>query len=77
VWFEANPGKQFARPYLEKNPSQKRTDGVAQGVSPAFKPQHHKRKRGSDKINLSQVTDWSLSEKCQLNSSLMVSAAAC
>jgi hypothetical protein len=32
-------------PYLEKNPSQKRTDGVAQGVGPEFKLQHWKRKQ--------------------------------
>jgi hypothetical protein len=34
-------GKEFARPYLEKNPTQKRAGGVAQGVSPEFKPQYH------------------------------------
>jgi hypothetical protein len=28
------------RPYLEKNPSQKRDGGVAQGVSPEFKSQY-------------------------------------
>jgi hypothetical protein len=32
------------RPYLEKNPSPKRTDVVAQGVVPEFKPQHCKEK---------------------------------
>jgi hypothetical protein len=31
------------RPYLEKNPSQKRASGVAQGVGPEFKSQHHKK----------------------------------
>jgi hypothetical protein len=31
--------------YLEKNPSQKRTDGVAQGVGPEFKPQYLKKKK--------------------------------
>jgi hypothetical protein len=31
------------RPYLEKNPSQKRAGGVAQGVGPEFKPHYHKR----------------------------------
>jgi hypothetical protein len=30
------------RPYLKKNPSQKRAGGVAQGVGPEFKPQHRK-----------------------------------
>jgi hypothetical protein len=30
------------RPYFKKkNPSQKRTGGVAQGVGPEFKPQYH------------------------------------
>jgi hypothetical protein len=28
-----------------KNPSQKWADGVAQGVGPEFKPQHHKKKK--------------------------------
>jgi hypothetical protein len=32
------------RPYLEKNPSQKRAGGMAQGVVPEFKPQYHKKK---------------------------------
>jgi hypothetical protein len=31
-------------PYLEKNPSQKWTGGMAQGVGPEFKPQYHKKK---------------------------------
>jgi hypothetical protein len=29
-----------ARPYVEKNPSQKKTGGVAQGVGPEFKCQY-------------------------------------
>jgi hypothetical protein len=33
------------RPYLEKNLSQKRGGGVAQGVGPEFKPQYHKKKK--------------------------------
>jgi hypothetical protein len=37
--FKASLGKQFQRSYLEKNPSQKRAGGVAQGVGPEFKPQ--------------------------------------
>jgi hypothetical protein len=32
------------RPFLEKNSSQKRTGGVAQGVGLEFKPQYHKNK---------------------------------
>jgi hypothetical protein len=31
------------RPYLEKNPSQKRAVEVAQGVGPEFKPQYCKK----------------------------------
>jgi hypothetical protein len=34
------------RPYLEKNPSQKRAGGVALGVGPQFKSQHHKKIEG-------------------------------
>jgi hypothetical protein len=45
VWFKAILGKQFVRPYLEKNPSQKRAGGVAQGVGPEFKPQYCKKKK--------------------------------
>jgi hypothetical protein len=34
------------RPYLKKNPSQKRAGGVAQGAGPEFhKPQYHKKKK--------------------------------
>jgi hypothetical protein len=33
------------RPYLKKNPSQKRADGVTQGVDPEFKPQYCKKKK--------------------------------
>jgi hypothetical protein len=32
------------RPYLEKNPSQNRVGGVAQGKGPEFKPQYHTKK---------------------------------
>jgi transposase len=34
----------FARPYLEKNPSQKRAGGVAQDVGLESKPQYCKKK---------------------------------
>jgi hypothetical protein len=33
------------RPYLKKNPSQKRAAGVAQGVGPEFKLQYRKKKK--------------------------------
>jgi hypothetical protein len=39
-------GKQFVRPYLKKNPSQKRAGGVAQVAGPEFKI---KRERGREK----------------------------
>jgi hypothetical protein len=35
------------RPYLKKNPSQKRAGGVAQGVGPEFKPQYCKKKKSA------------------------------
>jgi hypothetical protein len=51
--FQASPGKQFARPYLKKNPSQKKkrkrkknwAGGVAQGEGPEFKPLYQKKKK--------------------------------
>jgi hypothetical protein len=39
------------RPYLEKNPSQKKADGVAQGVGPEFKTQYHKKKKKKKHLN--------------------------
>jgi hypothetical protein len=36
--------KPAQRPYLEKNPSQKRASGVAQGVGPEFNPSTGKKK---------------------------------
>jgi hypothetical protein len=38
------------RPFLEKNPSQKRAGGVAQGVGPEFKPQYCKKKKKSIRV---------------------------
>jgi hypothetical protein len=32
---------------FEKNPSQKRAGGVAQGIGPEFKPQYHKKKKNN------------------------------
>jgi hypothetical protein len=40
----SKPAWQFVRPYLEKKPSQKKTD-VAQGECPEFKLQYNKRKK--------------------------------
>jgi ribosomal protein L44E len=34
----------------QKNPSQKRAGGVAQGVGPEFKPQYHQKKREKKKL---------------------------
>jgi hypothetical protein len=52
------------RPYLEKNPSQKRTGGMAQGVGPEFKPQYYqnKTKNQTNKkiIQAVDVTDLSM-----------------
>jgi hypothetical protein len=45
--FEASLGKQLMRPYLKKTPSQKKAGGVAQGVGPEYKPQHHEKKKKS------------------------------
>jgi hypothetical protein len=38
------------KPYLEKNPLQKRAGGVAQGVGTEFKPQYHHKKKKKKKI---------------------------
>jgi hypothetical protein len=38
-------GKQFERPYLEKNNHKKGL--VAQGVGPEFKPQYHKKTKST------------------------------
>jgi hypothetical protein len=52
------------RPYLEKNPSQKRAGGMAQGVGPEFKSQYCK----NDNIpNLDTAycnTSWLGAESC-------------
>jgi hypothetical protein len=37
------------RLYLEKNPSQKRAGGVAQGEGPEFKLQYHKKQTNKNK----------------------------
>jgi hypothetical protein len=33
------------KPYLKKNPSQKKAGGVGPCVGPEFKPQYHKKKK--------------------------------
>jgi hypothetical protein len=42
------------RPYLEKNPSQKRAGGMAQDLDPEFKP-HHRKSSSSSSSSLSTV----------------------
>jgi hypothetical protein len=44
------------RPYLEKNLSQIRVGGVAQGVSPEFKPQYHQ-KKDREKMDVNEHTN--------------------
>jgi hypothetical protein len=41
----SQPGQIVLETLSQKNPSQKRTGGVAQGVGPEFKSQHHKKKK--------------------------------
>jgi hypothetical protein len=43
--FKATLGKQFHKTLSQKNPSQKRTGRVAQGVGPEFKPYYSKKKK--------------------------------
>jgi hypothetical protein len=43
IVVRSQPGQIVPRPYLEKNPSQKRVGGVAQGVGPGFKAQYCKK----------------------------------
>jgi hypothetical protein len=39
------PAKIVCKTPSQKNPTQKRTGGVAQGVGPEFKPQYRKKKK--------------------------------
>jgi hypothetical protein len=43
--------KLFKRPYLEKNPSQERAGGVAQGVDPEFKTQYQNTQIYNNNVN--------------------------
>jgi hypothetical protein len=40
ILIRSQPRQIVKRPYLEKNPSQKRAGGVDQGVGPEFKTQY-------------------------------------
>jgi hypothetical protein len=42
----------------EKNPSQKRAGGGAQGVGPEFKPQYHKKKKKRLKVSRVIAHSW-------------------
>jgi hypothetical protein len=44
-WFKANPGQIVHQTLFQKNPSQKRAGGVAQGVDPEFILQYCKKKK--------------------------------
>jgi hypothetical protein len=58
LWFEASPGKYFARPFLGEKKKKKitrRTGGVIQGVGPEFKHQYCKKKK---KISLDDGMMW-------------------
>jgi hypothetical protein len=43
ISVRSQPGQIVHKTLSQKNLSQKRTGGVAQGVDPEFKPQHHKK----------------------------------
>jgi hypothetical protein len=43
------------RPYLKKNPSQKMTGGVAQGVGPEFSPQYNEIKQNKKQKHKQKV----------------------
>jgi hypothetical protein len=62
-WFEASPGKLFVRSYLEKPFTKKRTDGVATGVGPEFKPQCRKKKKAKKLLEL--IHKFSEATECQ------------
>jgi hypothetical protein len=44
-WFKASHGQIVHETLSQKHPSQKRAGGVAQSISPEFKPQYRKRKK--------------------------------
>jgi hypothetical protein len=45
ITVPSQPGQIVRETLSQKNPSQKRTDKVSQGVGPEFKPQYHKNKK--------------------------------
>jgi hypothetical protein len=42
ITVQSQPGQIVQETLSQKNPTQKRAGGVAQGVGPEFKPQNHK-----------------------------------
>jgi hypothetical protein len=44
ITVRSQPGQIVCKTLSRKNPSQKRTGGMAQGIGPEFKPQYHKKK---------------------------------
>jgi hypothetical protein len=55
--FKASLGNSSERPYLKKNPSQKRAGGVARSVGPEFKPSTTKKKKKNGDSYLLQMLD--------------------
>jgi hypothetical protein len=45
ITVQSQPRKNSVRPYLKKQPSQRRAGGMAQDVGPEFKPQYHTQKK--------------------------------
>jgi hypothetical protein len=45
LWLKASLDKYFSDSLPQKNPSQKRSGGVAHGTGPEFKPQYGKKKK--------------------------------
>jgi hypothetical protein len=52
----SQPGQIVYKTVSQKNPSQKRAVGVAQGVGPEFKPQYHKQTNQNQNNNKNPST---------------------
>jgi hypothetical protein len=50
IAVQSQPGQTVCEIIPQKYPSQKRAGGVAQGVGPEFKPQHHQKKKKKTRI---------------------------
>jgi hypothetical protein len=51
----SQPGQIVGETLSQKNPSQKKEGGVAQGVGPKFKPQYHKKQNKTEVKDLFQL----------------------